>query len=137
MFDSESISRLITLLIYVAILVSAITGLVSLGNNYDTCVMMTSIVVMLSIIFITVVVEIYNMLNLSQKYLYYARSGLLVHYSMLAIGVSEIGLGFGILGILGGICNFIAGVFETESEHVAVNTYKFNGVMEEDVVPSN
>ena len=116
MFETEIISKIITILAYIGLFISSITGFISLSGNYNGSVMMTSIVILLSSLLIIVVVELYNMLNFTQKQLYYARSGILLHYSLLAIGISDIGIGFGICGILVSLSNLFGAVFENEED---------------------
>ena len=116
MFETETISKIITILAYIGLFISSITGFMSLSSSYNGSVMMTSIVILLSSLLLTVIIEFYNLFNLTQKQIYYARSVILLHYSLLAMGISDIGVGFGICGILISLGNLFGGVFESDDD---------------------
>lgn len=120
MFETETISKIITILAYIGLFISSISGFMSLSGSYNGSVMMTSIVILLSSLLFTVVIELYNLFNLTQKQIYYTRSVILLHYSLLAMGISDIGIGFGICGILISLGNLFGGVFESDDD---INQY--------------
>ena len=72
MFETETISKIITILAYIGLFISSITGFMSLSSSYNGSVMMTSIVILLSSLLLTVIIEFYNLFNLTQKQIYYA-----------------------------------------------------------------
>ena len=111
MLEQETILKLISLLCYIGFFISSITGLVELGNDYNICMLMTSIVVMLCSMIMTVIEILPDFLIFHQKQIYYFRSMIIIHYSLLTIGLTSVGIGFGIWGILVGITNFISGIF--------------------------
>ena len=111
MLEQETILKLISVLCYTGFFISSITGYVDLSNNYNTCLLMTSIVVMLISMILIILELLPNFFMLDQKQIYYYRSMIIIHYSLLTLGLTNVGLGFGIWGILVGLANFISGIF--------------------------
>ena len=124
MFETDTISKVISILCYFGLFISSISGLVSLSHNYNPAVMMTSLVVMLSMLVVVATFEIWDFFNISQKDLYYSRSIILLHYSLLVVGLTDIGVGFGILGFLIALLNLVSGVFD--GDRCNESTYKSN-----------
>ena len=117
MFDIHSIVRFLSILFYLGMITSSITGFVSADdistNEYRVCLITTSLILFLqNIIYIT-----YEMLRLYDKYqivmenLFYFRSILIIQSAILSMGLSNVGLGFGIFGVVMFFVNVLAGVF--------------------------
>ena len=77
---------------------------------------MTSIVVIISAIPITFL-DIKNQFIWTEKQTYYIRSAVLLHYSLLSLGLTDVGMGFGVFGIIMFVTNLISGVFETDPQY--------------------
>ncbi len=117
MFDSYSIIRFMSILFYIGMIVSSITGFMSVHdistNEYRVCLVTTGLIVMVQ----NLVYLVYEMMRLYDKHqlvfknLYYIRSILIIQSSILALGLSDVGLGFGIFGIIIFLVNILAGVF--------------------------
>ena len=116
MFEQQNIIRLFSILSYIGFAVSAITGFIELKTDFTLCMLMTSIVVIISIIPIAYM-DIKNQFIWTEKQIYYIRSVILLHYSLISLGLTDVGMGFGIYGIIMFITNLISGVFETEPQY--------------------
>ena len=113
MFEQSTVIRLFSILSYVGFGISAITGFIQLKTDFNLCMLMTSSVVIISAIPISFL-DIKNQFVWSDKQTYYIRSVLLLIYSLLSFGLTHVGIGFGIFGIVMFVTNLISGVFETE-----------------------
>ena len=116
MFEQQNIIRLFSVLSYLGFGISAITGFIKLNTEFTMCMTMTSIVVIISVIPIAFL-DIKNQFIWTEKQTYYIRSVILLHYSLLSIGLTDVGLGFGIYGIIMFITNLISGVFENDPHY--------------------
>ena len=124
MFDIHSIIRFTSILFYIGMIVSSITGFISANgistDEYKVCLVTTGLIVLLQ----NLVYLVYEMLRLYDKNalimrnLFYIRSILIIQSSILAIGLSDVGLGFGIFGIIMFMVNILAGVFIENNTHV-------------------
>ena len=117
MFDVHSIIRFMSILLYMGMIVSSITGFLE-ANNVSTndcrvCLVTSGLVVLVQ----NLVFLVYEMLRLYDKNqnimnnLFYIRGGLILQSSILALGLSDVGVGFGVFGITMFLVNILAGVF--------------------------
>jgi hypothetical protein len=116
MFEQQNVIRLFSILSYLGFIISAITGLIELNTEFTLCMLMTSCVVIISAIPIAIL-DIKNQFICTDKQIYYIRSAILLHYALLSLGLTEVGIGFGIFGIIMFVINIISGVFETETQY--------------------
>ena len=116
MFEQQNVIRLFSILSYLGFIISAITGLIELNTEFTLCMLMTSIVVILSVLPI-IFIDIKNQFIWTEKQTYYIRSIILLHYSLLSLGLTDVGMGFGIYGIIMFIINVLSGVFETQPQY--------------------
>ena len=116
MFEQQNVIRLFSILSYLGFIISAITGLIELNTEFTLCMLMTSIVVIISAIPITFL-DIKNQFIWTEKQTYYIRSVVLLHYSLLSLGLTDVGMGFGVFGIIMFVTNIISGVFETDPQY--------------------
>tara|TARA_B110001469_G_C9609409_1_gene303096 strand:+ start:629 stop:1084 length:456 start_codon:yes stop_codon:yes gene_type:complete len=116
MFDQQNIIRLFSIISYLGFTISAITGFIELNTDFTLSMLMTSIVVILSVVPITIL-DIKNQFIWSDKQMYYIRSVILLHYSLLSLGLTNIGIGFGIYGIIMFVINLLSGVFEIHTQY--------------------
>lgn len=117
MFDSFSIVRFISIISYIGMIVSSITGFVEVsglpGSEYKVCFICTSLVLLIqNLIYLTLeLIRFYERYSFTMEKIYYIRGVVILQSSILAIGVSDVGLGFGILGVLIFVVNVLTGVF--------------------------
>jgi len=116
MFEQQTVIRLFSILSYLGFAISAITGFIQLNTDFTLCMLMTSMVVIISAIPIAFL-DIKNQFICTDKQIYYVRSVILLHYSLLSLGLTDVGMGFGIFGIIMFVTNLISGVFETEPQY--------------------
>ena len=124
MFSLVNIVKYLTFISYIGFIVSSISGFLEITTTFDLCKCMISV-----LIFINVPIIIYSELinkNTSNMALIHdSRSYTLFIISLLIIGLSHIGVGFGIYGITMCIANLLMGVFDCEdsiNHPVMVNT---------------
>ena len=135
MFDSETIIRFITLISYVGFIVSAITGFVKSGeqdlDDFKIALITSSTVVFIQNIayFIIEMFRYYDKTLFLVNNLFYIRAILLLESAILCIGLSSVGIGFGVLGIIMFFVNMLAGVFlvETRSRVAPFSNIDNNG----------
>jgi hypothetical protein len=128
MFDVHSIIRFTAILFYIGMVVSSITGFIGANNisanEYRVCLITTGLVILLQ----NMVYLVYEMLRLYDKNqflitnIFYIRGILILQSSILALGLSDVGLGFGVFGIIMFLINILAGVFIDNSQ-MRVSTY--------------
>lgn len=117
MFDLHSIIRFMSILFYIGMIVSSVTGFIEANNvsinDCRICLVTVGLVVLVqNLIFL-----VYEMLRLYDKNqnilnnLFYIRGVLILQSSILALGLSDVGLGFGVFGITMFLVNILAGVF--------------------------
>lgn len=121
--------RFISLIAYLGFIISSITGFINSSDDgvsaYTISFITASIVLLIQNI-AYIIVEMCrtyeNSPNVS-KNIYYIRSILIIQSSILSIGVSDVGIGFGIFGMLIFIVNLLAGVFNTDNRDMRVSPY--------------
>ena len=126
MFDIHSIIRFTSILFYIGMVVSSITGFISANdistNEYRVCLVTTGLIVLLQnlVYLVYELLRLYDKNVLFMKNLFYIRSILIIQSSILAIGLSDVGLGFGIFGIIMFLVNILAGVFVDSQTQVSL-----------------
>ena len=110
MLEHETIIKVISVLGYIGFFISSINGFIETGKEFNFCQLMTCITVMISSIGLISIDMLWNDF-IDTKHLYYCRCIAILHYSILAIGMSEVGIGFGIIGMMISIINLFSGVF--------------------------
>jgi hypothetical protein len=125
MLDSENIVRFISLLFYVGMIITSITGFVGANmtnyNEYRMCLVTTSLIIFLQSLcyFFIELFRMYDGYEIVIKNVFYIRAALILQLSILAIGISPVGLGFGIFGIIIFLMNILVGVFiDNLTQHV-------------------
>ena len=115
MFDVHSIIRFMSILLR-GMIVSSITGFVGANdvstNDCRVCLVTVGLIVLVqNLIFL-----VYEMPRLYDKIRPSSttcsiRGGLILQSSILALGLSDVGLGFGVFGFIMFLVNILAGVF--------------------------
>ena len=128
MFELVYIIRFLSILLYIGFIISSITGFLMIHEDpLNISSLIASIMILITnVVYIWVdMFKIMTQYMDSEKYIYYLRGGVILHSSLLAIGISSVGLGFGIFGVLIILANVFAGLFYTEesSKYSLGNNY--------------
>lgn len=120
MFNIVNIVRFISFLTYLGFLTASITGFVEVSDNFNLCILLISILV-----FIIAIICIYGELTLKlttlfygNQNLFYIRFGIIFVTSIMVMGLSTIGLGFGLWGIVLSFVNFLCGLFNVDKKYI-------------------
>ena len=120
MLSADEFIRFVSLVVYVGFIVSSITGFVESGNvpsnDHSITIITTSLVVFIQniVYFIIETMKLYEKNQFINNYLYYVRAILLIESAILCMGLTSVGVGFGVFGIIMFLINMLAGVFLTE-----------------------
>ena len=117
MFALIDIVKYLTIISYFGIFISCISGFIEINNNFDSCRLLVSCIVFIHI-GATLFVEYINKNKDEMKIIHFARSYNLFMLSMLVIGLSNVGVGFGIYGLTMSLTNLFAAVFECDYDTV-------------------
>jgi len=123
MFEITNITKYLSIISYIGFIISGISGFAEVAKDFNLCILMNSIVVICNIL----VVLYYDITEKIEEYInkeYYFRSFIQFIASFLVIGISPIGIGFGIYGIMLGFVNFFMGLFciDTDTNNTQINT---------------
>lgn len=110
MFELNKIAKYLSLISYIGFIIASISGFVEVNNNYNTCILMNSIVV-LSNITVLLYFELIDRVEQGIDQPNYLRSFVQINFSLLIMGISSVGVGFGLYGIVIGLINLFIGVF--------------------------
>ena len=123
MFDIISIVKFASLLSYCGFITGAVSGLYEISLVFNLCEMLVSLVVLfftVAMIYLQLSKEIYKYIK-TDKNVFFITSIYMFVVSFLILGLSDIALGFGILGIVLAIVNAIMCVFLTEDTPINDN----------------
>jgi hypothetical protein len=113
MFSLVDIVKYLTFISYIGFIISCISGFYELTKTFDLCKCMISVLIILNVPVI-MYVELINKNTSNMTLIHYTRSYAQFIISLLIIGVSHIGVGFGIYGITMCIANLLLGVFDCD-----------------------
>ena len=122
MFDLSNIIRFVSFLTYVGFIIGSISGFIHLAKYFNLCEMIVCILVLVSnigAIFLQLTNTINNLIK-SEKNILYISSFFMFICSLLILGVSNIGIVFGIWGIIMSIGTSVYGVFLNESIQIDI-----------------
>ena len=128
MLDSENIVRFISLLFYVGMVITSITGFIEANitesEGYRICLVTTSLVIFIQSLFyfFVEIFRLYDGYEVIIKNLFYIRAVLVFQISLLSIGITPVGLGFGIFGFVIFLINIIVGVFIDNLTQTVIQT---------------
>lgn len=117
MFSLVNLVKYLTLLTYIGFFISSISGFYNVSKEFELCNLMNSIILFFNLP-VVVYFEIINENNDSIQLIHYARSYLLLICSLMIFGLSSIGIGFGIYGIIISIVNFFMGLFDIRDNSI-------------------
>jgi len=110
MFGIINIVKYLTFISYIGLFISSISGFTEVSNEFDLCKLMISVLIFINIPII-IFVEYSNKDVDVEPIIHYSRAYSQIIMSLLVIGISPIGIGFGIFGVILSICNLMLGVF--------------------------
>jgi hypothetical protein len=116
MFDLINLVKFVSLLTYLGFIIGSVSGIYENSKVFNLCEMLVSIVVIclnLTIIYFQLTNELYRYLK-NNKNIFFTSSIFMLICSLLIIGLSDIGLGFGIWGIIMAIINCVSAIFITD-----------------------
>lgn len=120
MFDIVNLVRFISFLTYLGFLTASITGFVEISNEFNLCILLISILV-----FIFSIICIYSELALKlnkifygSQNVFYSRFGVMIVISIMIMGLSNIGLGFGLWGFVFSFVNLLCGLFNVDKKYI-------------------
>ena len=120
MFDIVNLVRFISFLTYLGFLTASITGFVETSNQFNLCILLISLLV-----FIFSMICIYSELALKlnkifygSQNVFYTRFGVMIVISIMIMGLSNIGLGFGLWGFVFSFVNLLCGLFNVDKKYI-------------------
>jgi hypothetical protein len=114
MFSLVDIVKYLTFISYIGFSISCISGFSEITKTFDLCKCMISVLILINVPII-IYVEIVNKNFSNLALIHYIRSYAQFIISLLIIGLSHIGVGFGIYGITMCVANLLLGVFDCEN----------------------
>ena len=117
MFGLDEIVKYLTFISYIGFFISSISGFIVVSNTFDLCKLTISILVLINVP-LFIYVEMYKFQKTDENIKYYFRAYNHIIISLLILGLSHIGLGFGIYGIILVFANLLLGVFDYNSNIV-------------------
>ena len=115
MFSLVKIVKYLTLISYLGFIISSISGFISVSNEFDLCKCMISTLIIMNVP-VMIYVEFVNQNTSNMLLIHYIRSYIQFVISLLIIGLSHIGVGFGIYGFTMFLANLLLGVFDCDEE---------------------
>tara|TARA_B110001469_G_C9616571_1_gene307030 strand:+ start:895 stop:1281 length:387 start_codon:yes stop_codon:yes gene_type:complete len=111
MFGIINIVKYLTFISYIGLFISSISGFIDVSNNeFDLCKLMISLLVFINIP-VVLFVEYSNKDVDVEPVIHYSRSYCQIIMSLLVIGISPVGIGFGIYGVVISVSNLMLGIF--------------------------
>ena len=114
MFSLVNIVKYLTFISYIGFIVSSISGFLEITTTFDLCKCMISVLIFLNVPVI-LYGELINENTSNMIHIHYIRSYIQFVISLLIIGLSHIGVGFGIYGFTMFVVNFLMGVFDCDN----------------------
>lgn len=111
MFSLVDIIKYLTFISYIGFIISCISGFAEIASTFDLCKCMISVLILLNVPVI-IYGELINKNTSNMSLIHYTRSYIQFIISLLIIGLSHIGVGFGIYGITMCVANLLMGVFD-------------------------
>ena len=111
MFALTDIIKYLTFISYFGCIVSSITGFIIVSNDFIGCIFINSLLVLCNIPLI-IYIEFINSSNADLKLIHYSRAYVQIIMSILIMGISHVGVGFGIYGLFMFLSNLMLGLFD-------------------------
>lgn len=116
MFDLANVIRFVSFLTYLGFIVSSISGFVEVSKNFNLCELFICIIVLVTSL-LAIFLQVTNTINTmirNEKNILYLSAIYMFICSLLILGLSNIGIVFGVWGILMSIGTSVYAVFLNE-----------------------
>ena len=120
MFEIAKTVKFLTLISYIGFIISSLSGFVIISNKFNISIMMSSLIVLLNMV-VFMFLDITNKLEDYINRTFYLRAYILIMVSLIVMGISPIGIAFGIYGLIIGFMNIFMGVFYIDSTQININ----------------
>lgn len=110
MFEIHRTIKFLTLISYIGFIISCISGFIVISDKFNICIMMTSFIVLVNTM-VFIALDITNQFEEYINKITYMRAYILIIFSLLVIGISPVGVAFGIYGMIMGFINIFVGIF--------------------------
>lgn len=131
MFDIALIVRFLSLLFFTGMIISSTTGFIFAASvssrGYEVSLVTGSLVIFIQSLFCLMVeiFRLYDGYEFLYKNIFYIRSAIILQLSILSIGLTDVGIGFGIFGFIIFIINLLTGVF---TDNYALKTRPYDHI---------
>jgi len=117
MFRLIDIIKYLTFISYIGFIISGISGFVEVSNTFILCKLLVSLILITNVPLI-IYAEITLHDKADMRVIHYSRSYSQLILSLLAMGLSNIGVGFSIFGLTIFISNLLLGIFDCDDNRV-------------------
>lgn len=115
MFSLCSIVKYFTLMCYVGLFITSISGFYETSKSVNICTILNSIILFINVPII-LYFEIINKNKEIIQIVHYGRAYVILIMALISIGISHIGIGFGVYAIIISLANLFLGVFDCDDE---------------------
>ena len=117
MFRLIDIIKYLTFISYIGFIISGISGFVEVSNSFVLCKLLISLILITNVpLIIYAEITLYNKADF--RVIHYCRSYSQLILSLLAMGLSDIGIGFSVFGITIFISNLLLAIFDCDDNRV-------------------
>lgn len=117
MFRLIDIIKYLTFISYIGFIISGISGFIEVSNTFELCKLLVSLILITNVPLI-IYVEITSHDKADMRVIHYSRSYSQLILSLMAMGLSNIGVGFSIFGLTIFIANLLLGIFDCDDNRV-------------------
>lgn len=117
MFRLIDIIKYLTFISYIGFIISGISGFVEVSNTFELCKLLVSLILITNVPLI-IYVEITSHDKADMRVIHYSRSYSQLILSLMAMGLSNIGIGFSIFGLTIFIANLLLGIFDCDDNRI-------------------
>jgi hypothetical protein len=117
MFKLIDIIKYLTFISYIGFIISSISGFVEINNTFDLCKFLVSFILVTNVPLI-IYAELTSHDKADMRVIHYGRSYSQLILSIMAMGLSNIGLGFSIFGLTMFISNLLLGIFDCDDNRI-------------------
>jgi hypothetical protein len=128
MFGLIDIIKYLTFISYIGFIIAGISGFVVVNDIFDLCKLLVSIIIVTNVPII-IYAELKSISKSDMRVIHYGRSYSQLILSLMAMGLSNIGIGFSIFGLTMFIANLLLGIFDCDDNRVdpiIVNPHNVN-----------
>ena len=115
MFDLVNIVKYLSVISYLGFFISSIIGFISINHSFNLTIMMISLIAFVTSICMTyfeITCKLKSLVNINH---YYFKAIYQIIISCLVISISEVGIGFGVYGMIIGFINIFMALFDNDN----------------------